>query len=259
MRVATRRLRSTLRTFRPLLDRSRTDPVAAELKWVAEVLGHMRDGEVLLARLRSELDALSPEDVIGPVPARVESTLTADTAAARRDALRHLRSRRYLALLDTLDSLAAAPPYGEAANGRAEDVLPRLVRKTHRKVAAALDDAATHPPGEARDERLHEARKLAKRLRYVGETLTPAFGRGAARLASRAEDLQEVLGAHQDSVVARGELRQLGRAAELAGESAYTYGLLAAGEQQRADTAEAAVPAARNRLDAKKVRRLYRR
>ncbi len=259
MRVATRRLRSTLRTFRPLLDRSRTDPVAVELKWVAEVLGRMRDREVLLARLRSELDALSPEDVVGPVPARVESTLTADTAAARRNALRDLGSRRYLALLDALDSLAAVPPCGEGATGRADDVLPRLVRKIHRKVAAALDDAATHPPGEARDERLHEARKLAKRLRYAGEALTPAFGRDAARLASRAEDLQEVLGAHQDSVVARGELRQLGGAAELADESAYTYGLLVAREQQRADAAEAAVPAARNRLDARKVHRLYRR
>jgi hypothetical protein len=34
MRVATRRLRSALATYRPLLDRERTDPVRQELKWL---------------------------------------------------------------------------------------------------------------------------------------------------------------------------------------------------------------------------------
>ena len=51
MRVATRRLRSALATFRPLLDRTRTDPLREELRWLAGVLGAARDAEVMHARL----------------------------------------------------------------------------------------------------------------------------------------------------------------------------------------------------------------
>lgn len=51
MRVATRRLRSALSTFRPLLDREVTDPLRDELRWLAAVLGAARDAEVLHARL----------------------------------------------------------------------------------------------------------------------------------------------------------------------------------------------------------------
>ncbi len=39
MRVATRRLRSALATFRPLFDRQVTDPIRDELKWIAAELG----------------------------------------------------------------------------------------------------------------------------------------------------------------------------------------------------------------------------
>src|SRR6266545_895721 len=51
MRVATRRLRSTLRTFRPLLPAERTEPLRGELRWLGERLGAVRDGDVMAARL----------------------------------------------------------------------------------------------------------------------------------------------------------------------------------------------------------------
>lgn len=35
MRVASRRLRSTFRSYRAVLDRTVTDPVSAELRWLA--------------------------------------------------------------------------------------------------------------------------------------------------------------------------------------------------------------------------------
>ena len=49
--------------------------------------------------------------------------------------------------------------------------------------------------------------------------------------------VQEVLGEHQDSVVARGELRTLGVAAQADGENAFTFGLLYGHEQARAAAA----------------------
>src|SRR4029077_7823362 len=47
MRVATRRLRDSLRSFGSVIPRSRTAQVAAELKWLGGLLGEARDGEVL--------------------------------------------------------------------------------------------------------------------------------------------------------------------------------------------------------------------
>jgi CHAD domain-containing protein len=81
-------------------------------------------------------------------------------------------------------------------------------------------------PGPPRDVALHQARKAAKRARYAGEVAAPAIGRTAARFTAQVKNLQSVLGAHQDSVIARQAERQLGIEAHLAGENAFTYGLL---------------------------------
>ena len=74
-RVATRRLRSALRTFRRLLDRDVTDPLRDEVRWLATALGAPRDAEVMKARILAALDALPEEEVIGPVRERVVTEL----------------------------------------------------------------------------------------------------------------------------------------------------------------------------------------
>src|SRR5205807_5494906 len=61
-RVGTRRLRSHLRTFRPLLDREWAAGLRAELSWLDDELGRARDAEVLLDRLRSLAGHLPDED-----------------------------------------------------------------------------------------------------------------------------------------------------------------------------------------------------
>ncbi len=61
MRVATRRARSALRSFRRVLDRRATRPLAVELKWLASVLGTERDREVLTERLAVRLSELEPD------------------------------------------------------------------------------------------------------------------------------------------------------------------------------------------------------
>jgi CHAD domain-containing protein len=45
MRVATRRLRSALATYRQLFDAQRTEPVRQELAWLGTALGKPRDAE----------------------------------------------------------------------------------------------------------------------------------------------------------------------------------------------------------------------
>jgi CHAD domain-containing protein len=81
-------------------------------------------------------------------------------------------------------------------------------------------------PGQARNEALHRARKSARRARYAAEAMAPAIGGKAARFAKRMKRVQSVLGEHQDSVIARAVVRDLGIRAHLAGENAFSYGLL---------------------------------
>jgi CHAD domain-containing protein len=86
--------------------------------------------------------------------------------------------------------------------------------------------ARSTPTGPDRDAALHEARKAAKHARYSAEAVSPAFGKPALRFAKRVKKVQSALGDHHDGVVARGATRELGVEAHLAGENAFTFGVL---------------------------------
>src|SRR5262249_39255635 len=102
MRVATRRLRSTLRTFRSLFDRSRTDLLRDELQWLGGELGAVRDGDGMVKRLAAEVAAVPPELVVGPVAERIRERMTPTgacgcTTRARRTSGPGTRPRRLAA------------------------------------------------------------------------------------------------------------------------------------------------------------------
>jgi CHAD domain-containing protein len=230
MRVTTRRLRSTLRTFRPVLRRSATDRVAGELQWLGGVLGKARDAEVLAEHLTEAIHQTPVEQNVGPVAARVQAHFAPVAAAARTEVLAALDSPRYFSLLDSLDQMVADPPLTARAHLPAASVLPAAVRRPYRQMGRRLHRAWQAPPGQRRDHALHQARKSAKRARYAGEAVSPVFGKQAARFTKRVKKLQSALGQHQDTVIARQVERELGMSAHLAGENAYTYGLLYARE-----------------------------
>ncbi|MET9589741.1 CYTH and CHAD domain-containing protein [Streptomyces sp. NPDC006516] len=244
MRVATRRLRSAFRTYRTVLDRTVTDPVREELKWLAGELGVDRDQEVLDERLRSRVAGLPATLVLGPVGARLKLTFVARRTGARRRVASVLDGDRYLALLDTLDALLAEPPLLRAAGKAPRDVLPRAVLKDYGRLASRIGHALEQPPGEERDVAMHEARKAAKRVRYAAEAAKPALGKPAKKFAERMKSVQSVLGDHQDSVVAREALRSLAVQAHAAGESAFTWGLLYGQEEAAAAERERELPEA---------------
>ncbi|MDX5563395.1 CYTH and CHAD domain-containing protein [Streptomyces sp. ID05-04B] len=248
MRVATRRLRSTFRSFRKVLDRGVTDPIGVELKWLAGELGVGRDQEVLAERLTKGLDDLPRTLVSGPVGERLQNWAKAQHRGSRRRLLGVLDSARYLTLLDTLDAFVADPPLRTAAEGKPAKVLAKAVRKDLEKVSDLVEQALEEPPGHDRDGGLHEARKKAKRTRYAAETATPAIGGPAKTLAKSMKSLQSLLGEHQDSVMARQTLRELSAVAHAAGESAFTYGLLYGREERRAELVENELPAAWDRI-----------
>jgi hypothetical protein len=67
--------------------------------------------------------------------------------------------------------------------------------------------------------------------------------------------IQHLLGEHRDSVVAREVLSEIGAAAHLAGESAFSYGVLHGIERDRGEEAVRAFEAARRSLGSTKVHR----
>jgi CHAD domain-containing protein len=240
MRVAARRLRSVLRTYRRVLDRSVTDPLRAELDALGDVLGPARDAEVLAGRLEALVGELEPELVVGPVQRRLHDRGRAERRTAQDAVIAHLGSERYLRLLDDLDALLAAPPWRPKARAKAGKVLPRAVAKVWRDAVGRVERIDRAGDGADRDAALHEARKGVRHVRYATELAAPALGKPVARFAVRVEDVQDALGEHQDGVVARRALREIGIEAHLAGENAFTWGFLHGLEHDRAARARAA-------------------
>ncbi len=226
MRVAARRLRSALQAFGPLLRGRQKRVLESELKWLSGVLGVPRDAEVLAGRLQRHLHETPPQLVMGAVTERIRLHFAPLEAAGRADLLAALDSPRYFALLDGLDQLLADPPLTPKAAGPAGRVLPAMVHRSYRRVARRMRRAENAPPGHAREIALHDVRKAAKRARYAAEAVSPALGGQPRRSARQMKKVQSVLGDHQDAVVARGVDRELGVSSFLAGENAFTFGLL---------------------------------
>lgn len=234
MRVATRRFRSTLQSFGRFFGESDIEPLVAELRWLGTVLGQARDAEVVGGHLQGHVASLPAELVVGPVAARIRRHFARIGADAQAAAVKALDSPRYFALLDRLDELIAAAPETNAARRPAIEVLPAAVHRTYKATSRRMKRALAEPEGKRGDVALHQARKAAKRARYAGEAITPAFGTKARRFATNMKRMQLVLGAHQDAVIARQADRELGRSAHLAGENAFTYGLLYGLDDQEA-------------------------
>jgi CHAD domain-containing protein len=239
MRVATRRLRAVLRTFGQVIPHADGEHLAAELQWLGRTLGTARDAEVLSAHLRDTLRPTPPELLIGPVQARVQGHYAPRRAAARADLIKALDSPRYHRLLAELDRVAAGPPGGPLAASKARKVLPAAVRRAYRQAKRRMRTARHTPDGPARDAALHRTRKSARRTRYAAEAATPAIGKQARKFAKQMKQVQSVLGDHHDAVLARQAARDLGIGAHLAGENAFTYGLLYERELRHAERQQA--------------------
>ena len=219
-RVATRRLRSDLKTLEPYL--VPVERLRAELGWLGGLLGAVRDLDVLLERMHARVRELAGPDrgAAAPILARLED----DHHRRRRELLDGLGSVRYLRLLDELIEASRRPPMADPTDRRrARPVLRTVTRKAWRRTARAVDRLDPSPPEAA----LHEVRKRAKRARYAAELGREVFGKPATRLAERLADLQDELGELQDTVVAEERLRAL----RLPSAAAFVAGMLVCGER----------------------------
>ncbi|HEY1641240.1 MAG TPA: CYTH and CHAD domain-containing protein [Streptosporangiaceae bacterium] len=254
MRVASRRLRSVLQTFTPVLPADATARLTDELKWLGQVLGEARDGEVLQEHLRELAEQLPAELVLGPVQATMTEHLSPRHGTARRALLRALDSRRYLTLLGELDGLLADPPLTDVA-ARPADALLQPVAKSWRRLRRRVRQAGSLPAGADRDTALHEARKAAKRARYAAEVLVPVTGKPGRQFVRQMKQVQGVLGDHQDTVMARAAIRDLGLRAHRSGDNAFTFGVLYERDAQAGRDLQRAAGRTWQRAAKKKYRR----
>ena len=188
LRVATRRARAFLRAARPLLDDDWASGLRDELGWLGSTLGPARDLDVLLENVRAEIGALESGDELGGL---VES-LEREHEHARRAAVAALSENRYLALLDRLEELD--PKLAPDANATLGELWRDEFRRT-RRAFEKLDSKSS-------DAELHAARIRVKRARYAAELAEKELGRAGERFLDAAKELQDVLGEHQDAVVA---------------------------------------------------------
>jgi inorganic triphosphatase YgiF len=205
LRVGWRRLRSALSMLRNASWKEGLEPLRPDLRWLSRSLSAARNWDVFATEILPRVlhDLTRSAD---PSRCRELASLQQRCGRTRRrfgDAVRDaILSKRYHRLLLKLGRLLAAPalPSAESAPGAHEgslrdfaaSVLQRRDRKLRRlgrrvMVASAADR--------------HQVRIAAKKLRYVSEFFIPLFGKKKAkRYAARLANLQDVLGALNDTV-----------------------------------------------------------
>ena len=238
LRVATRRLRSVLRTATPLLEATWAQALRDELSWLGDELG--------LAARRRRAHRAPPRG-----GCRARSGRPSRAEAALRRARRRGQEREESRARDLAQrALLRVAGYGRGRCSRtAGRRRQRLASKGGSQgVPTAWPRRWTRSPPSTSDEAVHRARIKGKRARYAAELLEDDLGSAGKRLISAAKRFQDVAGEHQDAVVAEERIRKLLRG-KRAQRTALAAGILIAGERERRARTAAALPDAWNNLD----------
>ena len=212
MRVGTRRLRSCLSLVARFAADTTIDPVVAEVKWLATILGRARDWDVFMTETLPPLAAWFARDArAAPGIRRLRARAAARRRVARSDARASIASPRFQHLLLATGLACATPRFGAplraaeasagaaaASGGRAAPFAAGLLARRHRKFVRLAADLV-----HASNEERHAARIAAKRLRYVAEFFAPLFpGKRTRAYLEALANAQDVLGRLNDAVTA---------------------------------------------------------
>jgi len=197
MRTAARRLRAILRAVRSGFDRAWVEVLRSELDWLGSTLGAVRDLDVLREHLRDELAALE-DSTRRSASLQLSECLDVEHSRARAKLLAALDSPRYRELLRRLDEAVRQPRVATA-----DLSLPRIAARQFKKLRKAVKALPTEPS----NAELHAVRIEVKRARYAAELAAEEVGRPAARFVDKAKKVQDILGEHQDAVMAESRIR----------------------------------------------------
>lgn len=192
-RVAARRLRSLLKTFRPLLDARRVRRYRADLRNFARALGAVREADVrreLLLTLARETPSITPT-----ARRRLGVLLEDQRIAARESLRRHLTEPPWATLCRALGRHRASDALfvvRDAGMGTVVALVARSWRRPVRLLRRRPQDTAE----------LHELRLAFKHCRYALESVADVAPEEAARLLRRLRSAQDRIGDHRDNLLA---------------------------------------------------------
>jgi CHAD domain-containing protein len=236
-RVAVRRLRSTIRVFADLFEPSEAEHLEEELVWCADLLGTVRDLDILAERQAALLAELPAELILGPVASTIDTELAVRRKQAADAVMEALNSERFRKLIGLAHHWRSDVPFIPDASAALKGINPpikKVSKKANKRLTTAV---AARRAGEPSDELFHRARKASKRYRYAVEAAEPVWGSKADKIISERKDLQDLLGNHQDAIVSAAFLRELGgRVGIRSGQNGFTYGVLYAREVTAGDS-----------------------
>jgi CHAD domain-containing protein len=233
-RVAARRARTALRTTRKYVDPEWRRPLNHALRRLGEATGPVRDIDVLLEHLRDELERL--DETEQAAKDAILERLEAERDRARHGLLEALDGRDYRFALARL----RLPP--RLAHGVESVPLEALAQREFRRLAKLVDRLGKRPDEQA----IHRLRIALKRARYAAELVAPK-GCGRKRFLADAHVLQELLGEHQDAVVAEQRLRNA-TVEDVRTAAAFAAGRVAERQRRRRERVQERLPAAWKRL-----------
>jgi CHAD domain-containing protein len=213
MRVASRRLRESIRLFGRYFPPKKTDKTVSAVKKVTRILGIPREMDVNVASLR----AYKPK----------RSQLVRTTHEYLLEVFEFEQARRRERMLEAFDKLdlktleVALVQFARSASDKSPEpsllhdfprdaeinaFLDQAVQGLDGKAAPILDFHPTPDLAGASDEELHRLRISVKKYRYCLEILSPLFPDQLEKGIDLAKKLQEVLGQIHDLAVLIGHL-----------------------------------------------------
>ncbi len=230
-RVATRRSRALIRASRPLV-RDQLANLDRELRWLGGVSGPVRDLDVLVDHLGGILDELG-EDRAGAES--IIAALEQERVVQRAILVEALDTDRFRLLLDRYDEALQALRVMDAGVS-----LVAIARREYERLRSGYDDLGL----QASDDDLHAVRIKAKHARYAAELAALGHGEGLTSLAHSLRTIQDLIGTHQDAVVAEQRVRALAT-----DSSRIAAGRIIEQERSRKRQARADLPAAWKRVE----------
>ena len=202
MRVATRRMRSAMRVFRPYYQKKAIRPFLKGLRQTGRALGSVRDLDVFMENASAYLQTLPPEDQTSLDP--LFNSWEVQREAARAKMLTHLESNNYNRFVSEFGDFlttegAGAIPFNPSkpTADRVFQIIPVLIYH-HLEVVLAYENVLEGAPLETH----HALRIDMKRFRYILEFFQEVLGDEVKPVIADAVTIQDHLGALNDADVA---------------------------------------------------------
>jgi CHAD domain-containing protein len=206
MRVATRRMRSALRLFKPFFEADTLRPFRRHLRQIALALGGVRDLDVFMEKAACYLHD-HPEVDLSPLIGAWE----VQRQQARCGLIEQMDSKSFGRFVTEFHAFLATPGMGaiplpgpgDATAYQVRHIAPRLIYEHYEQVRAydtVLDGASLLT--------LHALRIAFKRLRYTVEFFEEVLGPEAKQVIKEIKGMQDHLGDLNDTRVVGDVLRE---------------------------------------------------